>query len=147
MNYIKSQRSGSIMYLVVFLFSIITMSVYVLNVNKIYYQDMKTSIIYMMLGALLTILISNIIPQTNQSSVYRIISDIARILTPILIVWAGVTFISMRVESFGYIFGSNLEMGNEAAFDAGQQAIVGIVLFIVTWILSIIASFLKIGKK
>ncbi|MGO4928805.1 hypothetical protein ACTQ5J_09460 [Fundicoccus sp. Sow4_F4] len=147
MNYIKSQRSGSIMYLVVFLFSIITLSVYVLNVNKVYYQDMKTSIIYMMLGALLTILISNIIPQTNQSPVYRIISDIARILTPILIVWAGVTFISMRVESFGYIFGSNLEMGNEAAFDAGQQAIVGIVLFIVTWILSIIASFLKIGKK
>ncbi|WP_089984748.1 hypothetical protein [Clostridium sp. C105KSO13] len=65
----------------------------------------------------------------------------------VLIIVSAVTFIGMRVESFGYIFGSNLEMGNKAAFSAGRQAIVGIVLFMITWIISVIASFMPVGTK
>jgi hypothetical protein len=64
-----------------------------------------------------------------------------------LIIYAGATFISMRVESFGYIYGSNLELGNQLTFDAGGQAIALIVVFVVTWIISLVASFLEVGKK
>ncbi|MFC4323602.1 hypothetical protein [Litchfieldia salsa] len=38
-------------------------------------------------------------------------------------------------------------MGNEAAFVAGEQAIMLIVIFLITWVLSIIASFFSVGKK
>lgn len=65
----------------------------------------------------------------------------------VLIIVSAVTFIGMRVESFGYIFGSNLEMGKKAAFSVGRQAIVGIVLFMITWIISVIASFMPVGTK
>ncbi|WP_197276432.1 hypothetical protein [Bacillus sp. JCM 19034] len=61
--------------------------------------------------------------------------------------FAGVTFIEMRLESFGYIFGSNLELGNEAAFEAGSQAVKGIMLFAVTWVLSSIVAFLDVEKN
>ena len=64
-----------------------------------------------------------------------------------LIILAGATFIGMRVESFGYIYGSNLELGNDAAFTAGNQAIWTIVIFVVTWIISVISAFLPTGKK
>ena len=52
-----------------------------------------------------------------------------------------------HLTSFGYIYGSNLELGNQQAFDAAGQAITLIVVFVVTWIVSLVASFLEVGKK
>jgi hypothetical protein len=53
----------------------------------------------------------------------------------------------MRLESFGYIYGSNLELGNDLAFEAGNQAIWTIIIFMVNWIVSLVAAFLPVGKK
>ncbi|WP_078549676.1 hypothetical protein [Litchfieldia alkalitelluris] len=147
MDFLKKQKLGFIAYIVVAVMTIVSLSLYISNVNKPYYEDMRMDVIFILVGALLAMLFAIILPQIVDSKASRVIVDISRVASTVLIIWAGVSFISMRVESFGYIFGSNLEMGNEAAFDAGEQAIMLIVIFLITWILSIIASFFSVGKK
>ncbi len=147
MDFLKKQGFGFIAYLIVAVMAVFTLSVYVSNVNTPYYDDMNTKVLTMMGISIVLIVISLVAPQFARGTVVDLVVDIARIATSVLIILAGVMFISMRLESFGYIFGSNLELGNEAAFEAGNQAILGIILFVSTWVLSLIASFLQIVKK
>lgn len=147
MGFLKKQRIGFIPYIIVAVMAIVTLSVYISNVNAPYYEDMRMSVVWMMIGALVSILIALILPQFSGSKAIKFVTDVFRVITAVLIIWAGVTFIDMRLESFGYIFGSNLELGNEAAYEAGTQAVMGIILFVITWVLSIIVSFLDVGKK
>lgn len=147
MNFLKKQKLGFIAYIIVAIMTVVSLSLYISNVNKPYYEDMKISVVFILVGALLAMFVALVLPQKSDSKATQVMVDICRVASTVLIIWAGVTFISMRVESFGYIFGSNLEMGNKAAFDAGEQAIMLIVIFVITWILSIIASFFGVGKK
>lgn len=147
MGFLKKQKVGFYLNAVVWILAIASLVIYVSNVNKPYYKDMNTSVVFMMIGAIISMLVAFVLVQVSENTVMRIISDILRITAAVLVIEAGVKFITMRVESFGYIFGSNLEMGNTAAFTAANQAVVGIVVFVVTWLLALIASFFSIGKK
>jgi hypothetical protein len=147
MGFIKNQKVGFVAYALVAIMAIISFIVYVSNVNTPYYQDMNTSVVLMMVCAIVSIVAAITLPQIATGKIVYIAVDAFRVASAVLIIMSGVTFIGMRVESFGYIFGSNLELGNEAAFSAGSQAITGIILFVVTWILSLIASFMEVGKK
>ncbi|WP_407272827.1 hypothetical protein [Radiobacillus sp. PE A8.2] len=147
MGFLKNQKLGFVAYIIVAIMTVVSLSLYISNVNKPYYEDMQLSVVFIIIGALLAMLVALVLPQVSNSKATRVIVDISRVVSTVLIIWAGVTFISMRVESFGYIFGSNLEMGNDAAFEAGTQAVTLIVIFVITWVLSIIASFFGVGKK
>ena len=144
---IKNQKIGFWAYAVVAVLAIVCLGLYIANVNQPYYQDMNQNVVFAMVGALVCIAVALVLPAVSDKGVLKIIADIARVVGAALIILAGATFIGMRVESFGYIYGSNLELGNDAAFTAGNQAIWTIVIFVVTWILSVIASFLPTGKK
>ena len=113
---------------------------YIMNATAPYYEDLDGNIIFMLAAAIGVIAAALVLK--NQ-----VVADLCRVAASALIIYAGATFISLRVESFGYIYGSNLELGNQQAFDAGGQAIVLIIVFIVTWLISLIASFLEVGKK
>lgn len=141
----KNQKFGNWVYLVVAVMTIVALVMYVMNVNAPYYQDMNASVIVMLVVALAAMGVTLVLPQNTV--VNKVIVDLARVLAAGLIILAGATFIGMRVESFGYIYGSNLELGNQQAFDAAGQAITLIVVFVVTWIVSLVASFLEVGKK
>lgn len=141
----KNQKFGNWVYLVVAVMTIVALVMYVMNVNAPYYQDMNASVIVMLVVALAAMGVTLVLPQNTV--VNKVIVDLARVLAAGLIILAGATFIGMRVESFGYIYGSNLELGNQQAFDAAGQAITLIVVFVVTWIASLVASFLEVGKK
>ena len=143
----KNQKIGFWAYAVVAVLSIVCLGLYIANVNQPYYQDMNQSVVYAMVGALACVAVALVLPAVSNNCVLKIVADIARVVGAALIILAGATFIGMRVESFGYIYGSNLELGNDAAFTAGGQAIAAIVLFVVTWIISIVAAFLPTGKK
>lgn len=147
MNFIKKQGFGFWAYLVVAILAAVSLVFYVMNVNQPYYEDMNVSVVYVMVGALVALVASLVLPQLGDNAILNIVTDVCRVAASALIILAGATFIGMRVESFGYIYGSNLELGNENAFVAGGQAITTIVLFVVTWILSLVASFPKIVKK
>lgn len=141
----KNQKIGSLAYLVVAVLTVVCLVMYVMNVNAPYYEDMNTSVVVMLVAALAAIAVTIVLPQNTV--VNKVIVDLCRVAAAALIIYAAGTFVSMRVESFGYIYGSNLELGNQQAFDAGGQAIALIVIFVVTWIVSLVASFLEVGKK
>lgn len=141
----KNQKFGNWVYLVVAVMTIVALVMYVMNVNTPYYQDMNASVIVMLVVALAAMGVALVLPQNTV--VNKVIVDLARVLATGMIILAAATFIGMRVESFGYIYGSNLELGNQQAFDAAGQAITLIVVFVVTWIVSLVASFLEVGKK
>ena len=143
----KNQKIGFWAYAVVAVLAIVCLGLYIANVNQPYYRDMNQSVVYVMIGALVCIAAALVLPAVSDNCVLKIVADIARVGAAALIILAGATFIGMRVESFGYIYGSNLELGNDAAFTAGNQAIWTIVIFVVTWIISVISAFLPTGKK
>lgn len=143
---LKNVALGFYGYIIGAIMTLISLIVYVSNVNTPYYQDMNTNVVMMLVGALASVIVVIALALLKSDKILTIVSDLLRIVFVILIIVAGTTFIGMRVESFGYIFGSNLELGNEAAFTAGTQAIVGIILFLVTWILSVVTSFMNVRK-
>jgi len=143
----KNQKIGFWAYAVVAVLAIVCLGLYIANVNQPYYQDMNTNVVFAMVGALACIAVALVLPAVSDNCVLKIVADVARVVGAALIILAGATFIGMRVESFGYIYGSNLELGNDAAFTAGNQAIWTIVIFVVTWIISVVAAFLPTGKK
>ena len=143
----KNQKIGFWAYAVVAVLAIVCLGLYIANVNQPYYQDMNQNVVFAMVGALVCIAVALVLPAVSDKGVLKIVADIARVAGAALIILAGATFIGMRVESFGYIYGSNLELGNDAAFTAGNQAIWTIVIFVVTWIISVISAFLPTGKK
>ena len=143
----KNQKIGFWAYAVVAVLAVVCLGLYIANVNQPYYQDMNTNVVFAMVGALACIAVALVLPAVSDNCVLKIVADVARVVGAALIILAGATFIGMRVESFGYIYGSNLELGNDAAFTAGNQAIWTIVIFVVTWIISVVAAFLPTGKK
>lgn len=136
----KNQKFGSWAYLVIAVLTVVCLVMYVMNATAPYYEDLDGNLIFVLMAA---------VGVTVAALVMKgqVIADLCRVAASALIIYAGATFISMRVESFGYIYGSNLELGNQLAFDAGGQAIALIVVFVVTWIISLVASFLEVGKK
>ena len=143
----KNQKIGFWAYAVVAVLAIVCLGLYIANVNQPYYQDMNQNVVFAMVGALVCIAVALVLPAVSDKGVLKVVADVARVVGAALIILAGATFIGMRVESFGYIYGSNLELGNDAAFTAGNQAIWTIVIFVVTWVISVVAAFLPVGKK
>ncbi len=133
-------------YVVVAVLTAVCLGLYIANVNQPYYEDMNTTVVYTLVGALAAVAVAIVLPLCSKNGILKVVADIAKVAAAALIILAGVTFIGMRVESFGYIYGSNLEMGNEAAFTAGGQAIATIVVFVVNWVISLVAAFLPEKK-
>ena len=94
--------------------------------------------------AVLTVLLSLV---AEQKGFVRLVTDLFRIAAPVLIIVALAFFLSDRVDGFGYVYGSNLALGKDDAFTAGGQAIRGIVLYAVTWLVGIVSAFLSVKKK
>ena len=136
----KNQKFGSWAYLVIAVLTVVCLVMYVMNATAPYYEDLDGNMIFFLAAAVGVIAAAIVVKNP-------VIADLCRVAASALIIYAGATFISMRVESFGYIYGSNLELGNQQAFDAGGQAIALIVVFVVTWIISLVSSFLEVGKK
>ena len=136
----KNQKFGSLAYLVVAVLTLVCLVMYIMNATAPYYEDLNGDLIFMLLAAVGVIVAALMLKNP-------VLVDLCRVVASALIIYAGGTFISMRVESFGYIYGSNLELGNQQAFDAGGQAIALIAVFVVTWLISLVASFLEVGKK
>lgn len=141
----KNKKFSSLAYLVIAVLTVVCLVMYIMNANAPYYEDMNASVVVMLVAALAAIAVTLYLPQNTVTN--KIIVDLCRVAAAALIIYAGGTFISMRVESFGYIYGSNLELGNQQAFDAGGQAIALIVVFVIDWIISLVASFMDLGKK
>lgn len=143
----KNQKIGSYVYILAAVLAVVSMIVYILNANATYYSDLNGLIVILALLTAVAAVAAPVCLSLLPGTAGKLVSDGLRVAVSALAIVAGMIFLSARVESFGYIFASNLELGNQAAFDAGTQAIYGIILFVVTWLVSLIAAFLPVGKK
>lgn len=116
---------------------------YITNANQAYYQDLNMAVLATLIGTLVLSLIPFGLKYVNSEQARFIFSNVLKVALPAFIIFAGVRFLSMRVESFGYIFASNLEAGNTDATRAGTQAILLLVLFLVAWLISVVTSFIS----
>lgn len=117
---------------------------YVINGNHAYYRDFKYELLLFLVLALVFAILPLILKV--ESRAMTLVIDLCRIVVPILVIYTGIRFLAMRVESFGYIFASNLEAGNEAAMNGAMQAVWTLVLFVLAWVLTIIVSFFSKRK-
>lgn len=143
----KKLKKGSVVLLLAVVLSFVNFILYLLNMNASYYKDMNGALVCLSLLSVVVLAAAAVLAVVSQAKGIVFASDILRVAGAALIVAAGGLFISMRVESFGYVFGSNLEIGNKAAFAAANQAVAAIILFGVTWLVTLISGFFRIGKK
>lgn len=143
----KGTKVGLVFHAVAAVLAVVTLILYVLNVNQPYYLDMNVSVAVMVAIAIVCLVAGVALAQASDSLPAEIVSDVLRVAVPALLFYAAAVFVGMRAQSLGQIFGSNLELGNESAFTAGTQAIYTIVLFLVSWLVSVIAAFTRVGKR
>ena len=139
----KDKRIGFYGYLVIAVLSLVAVIIYSINAANPYYEDFNAGVLVLMLASIA--LSASVAFLNLDNKLVKYASDFARVAIAVFVIWAAAIFIGARVESFGYIFGSNLELGNDAAFAAGTQAITGIVFFVLSWIVSLVALFLPVG--
>ncbi|MDO4432627.1 MAG: hypothetical protein Q4B80_04840 [Aerococcaceae bacterium] len=135
---IESYLNGIVALLVVVLTGF-----YIANVNQPYYQDMNQMVLGILIATIILSLVPFAIDKIKAHKTRFLLASIVKMGLPAAIIFAGVQFLSMRVESFGYIFASNLEAGNTEATTAGTQAVLLLVLFVVTWLVSVLAAFIS----
>ena len=116
---------------------------YIANVNQPYYQDMNVVILATLIATLFLSVLPFGLKGIHSEKARFIFANVLKIALPAFIIFSGVQFLAMRVESFGYIFASNLEAGNTEATTAGTQAIFLLVLFVITWLVSVVTSFVS----
>ena len=143
----KKQTAGLVFTVITVVLEVVTLVLYVLNANQSYYQDMNGMIAGLIAGALVCTAAGYALVMGKSSMATGVVSDVLRAAAPALLFYGAAVFVGARAQSLGQIFGSNLELGNDAAFAAGTQAIVTIVVFLVAWLVSVIAAFMKLGKR
>lgn len=131
----------SIFHAIVAVLAIIVTGFYIANVNQAYYQDMNTALLCVLIITVILSLVPFGLGQVKNLVAREWATTLVKVALPSLIIYSAAIFVGMRVESFGYIFASNLEAGNEAATAAGTQAILVIGLFVITWLCSVVTSF------
>jgi hypothetical protein len=145
MGYFKTHVVGKIFYLVITVLTIVAFALYVANTTRAYYADSNIAITVMAVAALVCEIAVLVLAKGPLGMPATIVSDVLRVAVPALLFLSGILFLSMRAQSLGQVLGSNLELGNVDAHDAANQAIIVIVLFVVGWLVSVVAAFLKIG--
>ena len=154
------KKAGLIAYVIMAVLGLISLIVYMSNNGYIAtaptakdeffqsYNQHAQLVTWLTVGgiacALLTVILSI---AAEQKGIVRLCTDVLRIAAPVLIVVALAYFLSDRVDGFGYVYGSNLALGKDDAFTAGGQAIRGVVLYAVTWLVGIVSAFLSVSRK
>jgi cation transport ATPase len=57
MHFLKNQKVGFIAYIIVAVMTVVTLSLYISNVNKPYYEEMQMNVVFILVGALLAMLL------------------------------------------------------------------------------------------
>lgn len=153
MNFLKKQRVGFYINILTFIMLLVSTIIFginarnslfisVLNVNPGIYAELIISI--------LLIAVIFVLDNTNMLKNENIRSILISILRVVICILIGVGFINFtgaRVENIGYLFGSDLYLGNEPAIAAVTQSITVIVLLAITWLISLIGTFFSLSKK
>lgn len=142
----STKAAGKVFYLVAAVLSAITLVLYVLNANQSYYVDLNAGLATLIAAALVCEAVVAVLAGKPKSGALKVVNDLLCVAAPTLTFFALASFAAVRVQSLANVFGSNLELGNVAAHEAASQAILVLVLLVVSWLVSVIAAFFKTEK-
>lgn len=148
MQFIKKQSAGFYTSILVIILTIVCAALYSVNAATEYYSDTKSIVVVLSVIAVIACLASIIFGEfAEKSPILAKIADILAVAVPVLVLIAGMLFLSDRVYSYAIIYGSDLENGNEAAQSAAGQSLVAVILYIVTALLAVVSAFFAVRKE
>lgn len=155
---IKKYWIGAIVTVVTLVLTIVSLAMFSANVTgEGYFKGMDNSTVVAM--AVLAIvfevitLVLPLVPAKNKwvETGVRVVSDVLRVLIPIFLVVALLGFVGDRIEGLAYIYFSNEDVIQEvqtpANLASAELAINGMIMFGVTWVVSLIGSFFGITRS
>ncbi|MDO5100230.1 MAG: hypothetical protein Q4D52_01495 [Eubacteriales bacterium] len=143
----KDRKLGFLVNALALIVTLAATVLYIMNVNTAYYSDMNIKVLGLFVAAAVLLCVALFFTQRSRAKAQVLLFDLMRVAAAALLIYAATSFVSMRVESFGYIFGSNLEMNNAAAQSAGNQAVLTIIVSVVAWVLVVLSSFFELTAK
>ncbi|MFA6861777.1 MAG: hypothetical protein WCR56_05305 [Bacilli bacterium] len=156
-NLLKKQKVGAYLYVAVFVLTLVCFIIYLANgANKGYFQGTTESVVVLLsiLGLLFTLAVI-IIPQFTFNGVVakimNVLVEAIRIVIPLVLMSAFIIFTGSRLEGLSYIFFSNAntlaEIQTSVNLASAYTAITGIVFFLITQIVSVVATFFPLTKS
>ncbi len=139
-EFYKKQSVGFFFSITTIIIALLALLIYIKNGNNAYYNDFDFKVVILTVIAIAVEIALIISVRTIGERRWL---DIIYLIVPILLGISAIIFISFRVESAGIILGSELEKGNAAASKALSQAFIGIGLYFLAMITSLIKSFFR----
>ncbi len=156
MNILKKQTAGSIITCLTFILGIVSFIIYEINIGgEGYFQGAAVPLgqTYMLLGisaALIVVVLGQLKLEGAAGLCLDIVSDVIRVLIPVLFIAAAMTIVGSRVEGFAFIYFSNEEVLHEvqtaANMSSAHSAIANIASLAVSAVVGILAAFFGMKK-
>lgn len=156
LEFLKKQRAGFYLNIVLFVMTLISLILFAMNSSLALFSAVASinGGIYACLILSLVALLASIglgaapiLKESKQLALKETIIDVLRIIICILLAIATVVFVGGRIENLGYYFGSDLYLGNSQAIAAVMQALACIIIFAITWVISLISVFFTQAKE
>lgn len=126
--------------------SAVCLILYVVNAGRSYYEDFTPMLACLFAGGLAAAVLGLVLGLAAKNKTMELIADVCRVAAVTLVMAGTMQFLSMRVASFGYIFASNLEKNNKAAWVAGPEAVRALIVMAITWLCGVVGSFLSLKR-
>lgn len=150
MNFIKKQWIAFYLSILIVIMSIVSVAVYGVNSANNYFGGNALNgivVMFTVFAIILTLAVA-VIPQFfKDNRIAKIAVDVAFVLSAVFLAFALMLFVRDRVYYMAIVYGSDLEKGNQVAFDAIGQTIIGFVLYGITLVASIAAGFFNVTRK
>lgn len=147
MEFLKKQSIGFYTSVIVVVLTIVSAVLFRSNATNGYYNDPNSTVILLAAVGVILVIVSIALAQAADTNpVLDTILALVRVLIPVAIMAAGMVFVTGRVYSYGIIFGSDLEAGNEAAHSAAVESIVAMGFCAGSAVLAAITAFFSIKK-
>lgn len=149
LDFIKKQWIAFYMTIVVVVLAIVSLAIYGSNAANEYFGTAANGGVFALTIIAIVLDIAVIIAAQffKDNKIAKYATDVVLVLVSLFLVMAFMSFVSDRVYYLAVVYGSDLEEGNQAAFDAVGQTIVGFVMYGITILLSIASAFFNVTRK
>ncbi len=140
----KKQGLGFYFSIITAVFGVIALCLYISNAGNTYYSDFNYVIVIFTVLSIAATAAGAFLCRLERIG---LVGDILLIAAPVLLVIGLAMFIHARAYSMAIILGSDLEKGNELAWDALMQCFYSIGFYAAAMITGIAGAFMKQVKE
>ena len=150
MKIIKNFGIGFYTGVISIIFAIISLAMFTSDYGLPYYASVASGgNIFAGVAAIILVVLYCVIPfiKISNEKIGDTVKTICIVSAVACITFVKFAFLKDRVYDFGVILGSDLELGNQKAFDAANHSIVTLVMFIITIFFIVLTSFFNSKRK